>query len=523
MVPLLPRLGATDLVADGTPTMPQRRPPSKRLRRLCATAACLAAVAVTDAQQQKPAPPTLPGGAAPGLSLISANWTGDFDGMVKRRRIRILTPYSKTHYFIDKGVQYGIVHDAGVRLEQAINTQLKTTPATKVHVVFVPTSRDALLASLTEGRGDIIAASLIVTPERQKLADFTIPVRTGVNQIIVTGPGAPAIDSVADLSGKQVAVRGGSIQFEGLNAVNASFKTDGKPPVVIKSLPASLEDEDILEMVSSGLLKATVVDSEIAELWAQILPGLTLRPKATVMEGGSNAWAVRKGSAKLLAVLNPFLKANKAGTAFGNQVLRKYLENTKFVKNATSEAELKKFRSLIDVFRKYGGQYKVDYVLMIAQGYQESQLNQEAKSQVGAIGVMQVMPATGKDLQVGDIKQIDANVHAGVKYIRFMIDQYFANEPMDDTNKVLFAFAAYNCGPARLRQLRREAERRGLNPNVWFNNVERVVGERIGRETVQYVSNIYKYYVAYTLTLEDWHPEEARKPGGGGGGGGVRH
>jgi membrane-bound lytic murein transglycosylase MltF len=117
---------------------------------------------------------------------------------------------------------------------------------------------------------------------------------------------------------------------------------------------------------------------------------------------------------------------------------------------------------------------------------------------------MQVMPATGKELQVGDIKQVDANIHAGVKYIRFMVDQYFADEPMDRLNKGLFAFAAYNCGPGRVRQLRKEAQTRGLNPNVWFNNVERIAGERIGRETVQYVSNIYKYYIAYTLTLEEW-------------------
>jgi membrane-bound lytic murein transglycosylase MltF len=491
----------------------QRRPASRHLRRFFAVVACLAATAVTDAHQAPPQP-LGQGGMTPALSLINAKWIGDYDGMLKRRRVRILTPYSKTHYFIDKGVQYGIVYDAGVRLEQSINARLKTTPATKVHVVFVPTSRDALLAALTEGRGDIVAANLIVTPEREKLADFTIAARTGVRQIAVTGPGAPPLASLSDLAGKQIAVRDKSLQFDGLTALNVRFKNEGRPPVAIKTVPTALEDEDILEMVSSGLLKATIVDSDIAELWAQVLRGLTLHPTVAVMEGGANAWAVRKGSPKLLAMLNQFVKANREGTAFGNQLLRKYLENVKFVKSATSEAELQKFRGLVDVFRKYGGRYKVDYVLMIAQGYQESQLNQDAKSQVGAIGIMQVMPATGKDLQVGDIKQIDANVHAGVKYVRFMIDQYFANEPIDETNKILFAFAAYNCGPARLRQLRRETARRGLDANLWFNNVERVVGERIGRETVQYVSNIYKYYVAYTLTLEDWHRDEARKPGG---------
>ena len=212
----------------------------------------------------------------------------------------------------------------------------------------------------------------------------------------------------------------------------------------------------------------------------------------------------RKNSPKFLAVLEPFAKANKAGTLFGNEMLRRYLKNTKFVKSATSEAELQKFRSLVETFRKYAGQYDLDFLLMLAQGYQESGLDQNAKSAVGAIGVMQVMPATGKELKVGDIKQTESNIHAGVKYIRFMIDQYFANEPMDRLNKGLFAFASYNAGPGRVRQLRKEAQSRGLDPNVWFNNVERIAGERIGRETVQYVSNIYKYYIAYTLTMEEW-------------------
>jgi membrane-bound lytic murein transglycosylase MltF len=116
---------------------------------------------------------------------------------------------------------------------------------------------------------------------------------------------------------------------------------------------------------------------------------------------------------------------------------------------------------------------------------------------------MQVMPATGKDLKVGDITKIEPNIHAGVKYIRFMIDQYFQDEPMDSLNKGLFAFASYNAGPGRVRQLRKEAEKRGLDPNVWFGNVEQIASERIGRETVTYVSNIYKYYVAYRLLSEE--------------------
>ena len=181
------------------------------------------------------------------------------------------------------------------------------------------------------------------------------------------------------------------------------------------------------------------------------------------------------------------------GTAFGDQMERKYLVSTKYVKGATTEAEQKKFRQVVELFKKYSSQYKLDFLLMAAQGYQESQLNQDARSPVGAIGIMQVMPATGKELKVGDITQLEANIHAGVKYMRTTQDAFFKDEPMDDLNKGLFTFASYNAGPGRVRQLRREAAKRGLDPNVWFGNVEQIASERIGRETVTYVANIYKY------------------------------
>ena len=157
----------------------------------------------------------------------------------------------------------------------------------------------------------------------------------------------------------------------------------------------------------------------------------------------------------------------------------------------------------MEFFRKYGDKYELDYLLVMAQAYQESQLNQEARSPVGAIGVMQVMPATGQDMAVGDINQIEPNIHAGVKYMRFMMNQFYENEPMDRLNKGLFTFASYNAGPGRLQQLRKLAAKRGLDPNHWFNNVELIAAEKIGRETVQYVSNIYKYYLAYRMVEEE--------------------
>jgi membrane-bound lytic murein transglycosylase MltF len=212
--------------------------------------------------------------------------------------------------------------------------------------------------------------------------------------------------------------------------------------------------------------------------------------------------AVRKNNPKLKDVANSWIKRAGLESAFGKQLERKYLQSTRYAKDATSEAERKKLRATVELFRKYSDKYNMDFLLMAAQGFQESRLDQDAKSHVGAIGVMQIMPATGKELAVGDITQIEPNIHGGVKYMRQLIDREFKNEPMDPLNKGLMAFAAYNAGPGRVRSLRRLARERGLDPNVWFNNVEQITSEKVGRETVTYVSNIYKYYIAYKLVME---------------------
>ena len=400
------------------------------------------------------------------------------------------------------------VYDFGTKLEEEINRMLKTRPATRVHVVFVQTPRDELFQALLDGRGDIIASNLTVTAEHAKYVEFTTPGQINVKQILVSGPNRPPIQALRDIGGLEVAVRERSTELESLIALNDRLQQQGAGPVVIRRLPPELEDEDVLEMVSAGLLRATVVDDVIGDFWARVLPDLTLHRNVVVREGGAHAWAVRKGSPKLLEMLNPIVEAHRIGTSFGNTTLQAYLTRARFVKRATSASEMVKFRTLTDTFQRYARQYDLDYLLMLAQGYQESGLDQQVVSSRGAIGIMQVMPATARDLHVGDIRQLEANVHAGVKYIRMIIDRHFKSEPVDPLNKTLFAFAAYNCGPERLRQLRREAVRRGLNSNVWFNNVERIAGEVVGRQTVDYVSNIYKYYVAYSLAVMSPGPKD---------------
>jgi membrane-bound lytic murein transglycosylase MltF len=293
--------------------------------------------------------------------------------------------------------------------------------------------------------------------------------------------------------------------------LNERFKSHGRPPVVIRQAPPNLEDDDLLEMVNAGLIPAVVVDDYLAAFWKKVFRKLVVHDSITLHSGGTLAIAVRKSNPHLLAALNTFMGKYGLGTAFGDRVNRDYLVNASYAKSATSARERKAFLAVVALFRKYSDRYNMDFLLMAAQGYQESRLRQHARSPVGAIGIMQIMPETGRLLNVGDITQLEPNIHAGVKFMSDLRNRNFANEPMDDLNKGLFSFAAYNAGPNRVRRLRQEAEQRGLNPNVWFGNVEQIASERIGRETVTYVANIFKYYVAYRLVVEETERRDAAK------------
>jgi membrane-bound lytic murein transglycosylase MltF len=411
---------------------------------------------------------------------------------------------------MDKGTQRGTAYDSLKAFEQDFNQKQKAAKL-KTHLVFVPVGQDQVLKALLEGRGDVIVAPIIVTPERKEQVLFTVPTWKDVREVVVTAPGTPPVRALEDLSGRTVLVNPVTVYYQHLSELNERLKAAGKPPATLLKVPATLLDEDLIEMVNAGVAEATVTRSYLADFWKQIYSDLGVATEASLATGETVAWVVRKDSPKLKAALDAFIARNNQGTAFGNELFRRYLKSLKYVRNNTSPDEMKKFQRTVTFFKKYGDQYGLDYLLVMAQGYQESRLDQTQRNPSGAIGVMQVLPSTGAEMGVGDITQEEANIHAGVKFLNFMITQYFKDAPMDKLNKGLFAFAAYNCGPARVSGLRKEAEKRGLNPNVWFNNVEVVAAERVGQETVGYVSGIYKYYIAYTLLSEQAGTREKAK------------
>ncbi len=418
--------------------------------------------------------------------------------------IRVLVPPSRTLYYNDRGHERGLTAELVRDFERYINRkyagQLGGRPLT---VYIIPTTRDRLLPQLIAGNGDIAAGNLTATDERLKVVDFVAPRdRKPIREIIVMGPTAPPLASVEELSGKSVHLNPVSSYFQSVVALNDRLIAAGKAPVKITNVPHALEDEDKLEMLNAGFFEFIVVDDWKAKIWAQVLPKVKVREDLVLRDEAYTGWAYRKNSPQLTAALQDFYKNFVKKQGLIEARVAQFNKRIKQISNNTGSDELKRFEQTLALFEKYGTKYGFDPLMLAAQGYQESTLNQNAKSHVGAIGVMQIMPATGADLKVGDIHQIEPNIHGGTKYMDQLMTRYFADAKFSEEVRPLFAFASYNAGPGNISKMRKEAAKRGLDPDKWFNNVELVTAEKMGIETTTYVRNIYKYYVAYKLQEE---------------------
>ena len=477
------------------------------MRRI-AIALGLAALVSVPASAQAPARSPTPG-AAPAkprqLQIANKPWTGDFDKLLERRMIRVYSPFSRSLYYNDKGRERGLAVELVRDWERYLNVKYQKKLGNRPLTIYVaPATRDKLLPDLVDGLCDVAIGNLTVTEERLKTVDFVAgdDGRRSITEIVVTGPKSPALKSVEDLSGKRVHVRKASSYYESLEKLNEKLAADKRPPVTLITVPDSLEDEDLMEMLDAGLVEVLVVDDWKARMWAQVFPGIQPRTDLILRAEAKTGWAIRKDSPKLSAEIEDFFKnwAIKQGVAAYR--MGKYMKRVKELKDPTASAEYKRFQQTLALFEKYGKKYDFDPLMLAAQGYQESQLDQKARSHVGAVGIMQLMPATGEEMKVGDIHVAEANVHAGTKYMAKLMSTYFPDAKFSEGNRPLFAFASYNCGPGNVARARKTAEKQGLDPDKWFNNVEIVIAKQIGTETTTYVRNIYKYYVAYRLMLE---------------------
>ena len=444
---------------------------------------------------------------------LAKAYTDDLPGLLKKRYIRVLTTVNRTNFYIDEGHLVGFEYSLLNGYQKYLNKK-KKTKGLRIVLEYIPVDRNELMAKLEQGYGDIAAAGLTITPERKKQVNFTTPYLTDVRAVIVTNKNGFTPETLDDLAGHRIYVRESSSYRESLIRLNEKLEDKDLDPVRIEKLDEHIETESILEMVNTGAIPMTVADEHIARAWTKALPNIVVNEKLAVRTGGKIAWMVRKNNPELLASLNTFLKSYKQGTLLGNIYYDRYYMPSQGLKNPRELANWDKLKKYKAVIRKYAEKYGFDWLLILAMAFQESGLNNNKTSDAGAVGLLQIRPSTAADKNIGikNVRKLDNNVHAGVKYLHFLRTKYYDSPSIRPRDQIRFALAAYNAGPANIRKARNETKRMGLDPDRWFRNVELGTLKTIGRQTVQYVSNINKYYVLYTTILaEDQASDAAMK------------
>ncbi|MGM0595058.1 MAG: membrane-bound lytic murein transglycosylase MltF [Pseudomonadota bacterium] len=438
-------------------------------------------------------------------SAEAKQWSGDLAQIKKRKVLRVLTRNSAATYFLWRGELLGFEYELAKRFADQHNLRLE---------MVVPPGRDDLIPWLNEGRGDIIAASLTITPERKANGvTFSRPYNT-VSELLVTRADDDTLETPQDLAGRTVVVRRSSAYWESLEALQ-----EQGIDLALEAAPEQLETETLIQRVADGEYDLTVADSHILDIeltWRD-----DIQAAFALGEPRSHGWAVRKENPQLLAAINSFFKEEYRGL-FYNVTYKKYFKNPKRIRShveqrvdSASASDLSPYDELV---KRYAEEYGFDWRLVVSQMFQESRFDPNAKSWVGALGLMQVMPRTGKELGLENLRDPETGLHAGVKYLSWLMRRFEPNLPIAE--RTWFALAAYNAGIGHVRDARALARRQGLDPNRWFDNVEEAMlllsqnryakqakyGYVRGHEPVNYVRQIYDRYLAYIKFKESGQP-----------------
>lgn len=442
------------------------------------------------------------------LDHVSDPWTGDLDGITRRGFIRILTVHNPLFFTFDGVEQRGLAPDIAQEFQKHLDEQIGSLRSPTV--VLIPVARDELLPGLIAGRGDIAAGNLTITPERSKIVDFASPTYPDINELVITGPAAAEVSSFDDLVAKGLHLRRSSSYFEHMKSFNDAREKAGKKAIPVETVDEYLEDHDLLDLVNASLLPAIVVDSHKAKFWAQVFPNIKVHQDLSIHSGNQVAWALRKNSPQLMETANAFSRKIRKGTLLGNIILKRYMAGAGWMNNALASEDRKRYEDTVGLIKRYAAEYDFDWLMIAAQAYQESRFDQSKTSSAGALGIMQLLPTTAADAAVGipDISAAEDNIHAGVKYLRWLRDTYFSEDDIDPLDRILFSFAAYNAGPGNTAKARRRAAQLGFDPNRWFGHVEIGMYRAVSGEPASYVRKIYKYYVTYRR-LEQMREERA--------------
>jgi len=430
------------------------------------------------------------------------------------RLLTVLIPYDRTRFFIHKGEPRGFEFEL-VRQFESVFNESKSVRSLPLQTIFVPVPFGQALDLLAEGKGDIAAGGFTVTPERAARLPFSDPYMEDVRELVVRHANeGPSLEKIEELAGRRVVVVKNSSYAEHLRSLNAEFESRALAPIDIVEAPVSLMSEDILELVHSGAVALTVVDEHIAQLWSEVLPGIEVTELA-IAQGNTIAWALSHHlGAPMVDAINDFMAEARRGSLLGNILFSRYFEGTEWISNPLSKEAITEVSRYRPFFSRYADEVELDWRLIAAVAFQESGFDPYARSAAGAVGLMQVLPATAAELGISDLSTPEAQIAAGARYLASMVDR-FKDEGVTPAQALNLALASYNAGPRRVAELREFTDQQlGLDPDVWFLNVERAAARKVGQEPVRYVANVHKYRLAYelgetVLTARDAEREQA--------------
>ncbi|NIO08679.1 MAG: transporter substrate-binding domain-containing protein [Deltaproteobacteria bacterium] len=435
-----------------------------------------------------------------GSSVTLEKHTGDLPEIRDRKLLRVLVTHSRTDFFLLNRRPRGLMYELMREYEKFLNRGISNR-SHQIRITFVPVSFDRLIPALREGRGDIAASLLTLTPEREQRVAFATKPDLTVSELVVSHKNVRGLKNLNNLSARWMYVLRGSSYAEHLRDLNTQFKNRGIKPVNVEEADSYLLAEDILELMNAGVVELTVIDDFRARLWAQVFPNIVVHEHLRVDEGNQVGLAVRKDNPLLQKHLTDFLKKTDKSSILGSVLFRRYYENARWIKNPTSRIEVERLNQYIDLIKKYCRQHGFDYLAVAAQAYFGSNLDPSKTGAGGAVGLMQILPSTAADpnVNIPDIEQVENNIHAGVKYLAFLRNRFFSDPNLTEGNRLAFTLAAYNAGPGEVQKMRILAGEMGLDPNEWFNHVELAAGQISGGRIVKYVSDVYKYYLAFSL------------------------
>ena len=423
----------------------------------------------------------------------------DIQEIRKRGVLRVLTRNSGSTYFIHRGAQLGFEYELVSKMAKDLGLRLE---------IVIPPDRESLFTYLKEGKGDLIAAGLSITPERKENYLFSRHYNV-VDELLIVPSSDKKTKSIADLSGDKISVRKSSSYFQTLVRLQEIHGFE------IDEVPETMETEEILAAVGRGELDATVADSNIVDI--ELTYNSRVRSVQSLAGPVRIGWAMRKDQPGLKTIVDRWIAKNYRSTFF-NMIHTKYFKNKKQMRYA-ARAERADTEGVLspydDLVKKYSKKYEFDWRLITAQMYQESRFDPSAQSWMGALGLMQVMPQTAKELKLPNVGKPEIGIHAGIK----LLARYAAvfNSPdIKERDRLRFALASYNCGLGHVLDGRALARAKKLDHNKWFGNVEKVlpllarpeVARRARHgycrcdEPVKYVTEIQARYENYSKLVE---------------------